>query len=280
MSHYIQPGSIVVAVDGSKHAERALHWAAEQARLENRPLVAVTADEGQSHDVKDEVTRLIREARPDVEARTITAVGDPRPVLVDLSRQAHLLVMGSRGRGTLRSMLLGSVSTAVTKLASCPVVVCRPRRGEDGGQGVLVGADGTRESLPVLEFAFEQASIHGMPLTVVHCIWDVVAAVAGLRTVPVEDLDPTDVDELQVLLAESVAGFAEKYPDVRVTRRVAHGLVDEVLVGRGDKWDLVVVGRHPVNSLSRLVTGSISTAVVERAHTTVAVVPEPPGDES
>jgi nucleotide-binding universal stress UspA family protein len=282
MSPSIPAGSIVAAVDGSKHSERAVRWAAEQARLARRPLVVVTvaADEGRGRGLHHEAVDLVRSSWPDVDARAIAPAGDPRAVLVELSRRAHLVVMGSRGRGTLRSILLGSVAATVTTLSTCPVVVCRPRRAEAAGSGVLVGADGTPESLPVLEFAFEQAAMRGLSLTVVHCMWDVVAAVAGLRNTPAEDLDATDVDEMQILLAESVAGFTEKYPDVPVSRRVAHGLVDEVLAGRSATWDLIVVGRHPRDTARRLFTGSISTAVLERAHTTVAVVPEARGDDA
>lgn len=271
----IQPGSIVVGADGSKHATRAIAWAAEQAVRQRRPLVVLTADGATAHRTNAEALHVAREAAPDVDVVGLTAADDPRNALVELSRDAHLLVLGSRGRGTVRSMLLGSVSAAVCRAAGCPVVVCRPHDGSHRGKGVLVGADGTEASLAVLEFAFGQASLRGQELTVVHCVWDVVAAVAGLRNVRIEDVDLGPEDEAHLLLAESVAGFAEKYPDVPVTLRVTHGLVDDVLGGRTAAWDLVVVGRHPLDSVGRMVTGSIATAVVERAHTTVAVVPEP-----
>jgi nucleotide-binding universal stress UspA family protein len=233
----------------------------------------VTADEGDAHRVSAEAVRRVRAAAPDVAVTGLTAAGDPRGILVELSRDAHLVVVGSRGRGTVRSMLLGSVSAAVSRLAMSPVVVCRPRAEDHVGAGVVVGADGTPESLPVIEFGFDQASRRGLPLTVVHCVWDVVAAVAGMRNVRVEDLDLGEGDDAHLLLAESVAGFSEKYPDVPVTLRVTHGLVDDVLGGLAPDWDLVVVGRHPLDTVGRLVTGSIATAVVERARTTVAVVP-------
>ncbi|TNM39682.1 universal stress protein [Nocardioides albidus] len=275
MSTTIRPGSIIVGADGSKHAARAIAWAAEQATLERRPLVVLSADEGTVHRINAEAVRLAREIAPNVEVVGLTAADDPRGTLVELSREAHLLVVGSRGRGTLRSMLLGSTSATVSRLSYCPLVVCRPRAEEHRGKGVLVGVDGTESSLAVLDFAFAQASLRKQALTVVHCVWDVVAAVAGLRNVRVEDVDLGPEDEAHLLLAETVAGFGEKYPDVAVALRVTHGLVDEVLGGRSAAWDLVVVGRHPLETVGRMVTGSIATAVVERAHTTVAVVPEP-----
>lgn len=273
MTHRIRPGSVVVGADGSKHSDRALRWASEQARLEHRPLVVVTTEEGSAFRINAEAVRRVHEIAPGVEASGISAAGDPRTVLVELSRDAHLLVVGSHGRGAVRSALLGSVSAAVSQAATCPVVVCRPHAEEQVGHGVLVAVDATESSLPVIEFAFEQASLHGRRLTAVHCVWDVVAAVAGLRNVRLDEDDLGIGDEAHRALAEALAGFAEKYPDVDVTERVNHGLVDDVVGWRTGRWDLVVVGRHPIDTVSRLVTGSIATAVVERAQTNVAVVP-------
>jgi nucleotide-binding universal stress UspA family protein len=271
----IRSGSIIVAVDGSEHAKPAVAWAAEQADLERRRLVTLSVEDPPraAQTIADEAAALVREAKPDVDVEAMVVSGDPREVLVGLSSAAHLVVMGSRGRGPLRTMLLGSVSSAVVKHAACPVVVCRPHSGTSHGAGVVVGADGTAESLPVIEFAFQQASLRGLPLTVLHAYWDAVTAVAGLRRVPEGLLEEPDVEDLRIALSESVAGYRELFPDVDVSLRLAHGLVDEVLV-RDRSWDLVVVGRHPVDTVSRVLIGSIADAVLERAHTTVAMVPE------
>lgn len=111
-------------------------------------------------------------------------------------------------------------------------------------------------------------------MAVLHVYWDAVAAVAGLRGGPEEVLDQPDVEELRVALSQSVAGFSEKYPHVSVSLHLQHGLVDEVLTARGQGRDLVVVGRHPMDSLERMLIESMATAVLERGHNTVAVVPE------
>jgi nucleotide-binding universal stress UspA family protein len=75
-------------------------------------------------------------------------------------------------------------------------------------------------------------------------------------------------------LAESVAGFAEKYPDVEVTQELSRGLVDDCLVDHAPDAGLVVVGRSPASVWSRFLHASCALAVLERAHTAVAVVPE------
>lgn len=288
----VNPNSIVVGVDGSPEADRAVQWAAEQAHLEQRPLVVVTAEHPvtpvatslgpayayqvddlleAAQAIADEAAALATRHRPDVSVTTRARVGEPREVLVEMSHGAHLLVLGSRGRGPVRSKLLGSVSAAVIKRAQCPVVVCRPGTELAVKNGVVVGADGTAPSLPVIDFAFRQAALHNQPLTIVHCFWDVLAGIESPRLV--RDTEP-DLEATRALLSESVAGFRERYPEVHVTLQVARGHAVDCLAAIADRHDLVVVGRHPIDSFSRHVTGSVSTDVTERAHTAIAVVPE------
>ena len=235
-------GSVVVGVDGSDHADRAIVWASRQAVLEHRPLTllhgfnpvgrtTVGALELEGTDqsellhvlrqaartMLDDGLALARKTEPGLEVHAVLVDGDARQSLVDASHTARLVVLGSRGRGSVSGLLLGSVSVAVAQLATCPTVVCRPRRTADRAHGVLVGADGSAASLPVIEFAFHQAALRGVPLTVMHCFWEIVAA--GSSTTE----EPADV---RLLLAESVAGFAESHPDVEVHLELARGLVD------------------------------------------------------
>ena len=198
---------------------------------------------------------------------------DPRLALTELSTEAHLVALGSRGRGPVRTALLGSVSASVARHAHCPVVVCRPPGDPTpSSTRIVVGADGSAASRPVLEFAFEQASLRQAPLTVMHCFWEVLVATRGPGMVAASE--PDDYSDLWLLLAESVAGFAEKYPDVEVTQELARGLVDQCLIDHAPDAGLVVVGRSPASGWSRFLHASCALAVLERAHTTVAVVPE------
>lgn len=290
-------GDIVVGVDGSEPANRAVVWAAEQAALEGRRLVLVHAlHDAAARDLDwlslwagdhaevervvraaadglvEDAAGLARSARPGVEVRPVVVDADARDVLVDASRAANLVVVGSRGRSAWRSATLGSVSSAVCRHASSPVVVAGRGATVSGHRGVLVGADGTAGSVPIIEFAFRLASLRSLPLTVMHCYWDIAGEMAHGRTV---GPDEQGVDDLRLMLSESVAGLSEKYPDVDFDVQLTRGLVDIALTEGTPPRDLVVVGRRHPSSWSRLLYGSATTAVLERAEGNVAVVPEP-----
>ena len=274
-------GSVIIAVDGSAHADRAVLWAADQAALERRHLAVVTVapagGEREGTAVVDDATASARRRHPELSVAPLVLHGDPRQALIDVSVDAFRLVLGSRGRGPVRSMMLGSVSAAVSAGAACPVVVCRPVDEGPKRSGVVVGADGTPESLPVVEFAYRLAYLRGVPLTVLHSFFDAAVAVAQYREARGEKAEMPELEDLRAVLARSVAGLAQDYPGVAVSFTLEHGLADQALTPRDDGWDLIVVGRHPMTSLHRLLTGSIATAVLERAGAPVAVVPEARG---
>jgi nucleotide-binding universal stress UspA family protein len=136
-------GRIVVGYDGSPSSADALDWAARQAQLtESRLEVVMTWQwpstlgwsvpipdnfdpEGDMQHSVDEALDEVRGRYPDVPIETRVANGHPAPVLVDASKGAALLVVGSRGHGEFAGMLLGSVSAYCVTRAHCPVVVHR-----------------------------------------------------------------------------------------------------------------------------------------------------------
>ncbi len=242
MNTHSAPGTIVVGYDGSDSARQAVTWAAEQAALDGRPLTIVNAggegeirtiawaglDGGCSQELPDVLAtsrELVQEAvtlalstQPGIRIHSVPLLGPPRQRLVEMSASAHMVVLGSRGRGPFRSTVLGSVSAGVVRSARCTVVVCRPGHLDAPKHGVLVGADGSAESVPVLEFAYRLASVRSLPLAVVHCATRPVAR----TSLPESSIAPDD-QALHMLLSESVAGLSEKFPDVQVTLQVARG---------------------------------------------------------
>lgn len=86
-------------------------------------------------------------------------IADPREVLLELSPNAAMVVLGSRGLGQLRSLLLGSVGIALVRHAYCPIVVHRPGSVGTVRNGIVVGVEASEESHPVLKFAYREASL-------------------------------------------------------------------------------------------------------------------------
>ncbi|MDQ1287553.1 MAG: hypothetical protein QG622_1118 [Actinomycetota bacterium] len=149
--------SIVVGVDETESSRRALRWAASEAVRRGAELHVVTAwtpdGGGDASLTATEPTRLMRLAE-DAQRRAVEEVVermDPRPLvtreivratpvdaLAEASRKADLVVVGTHGRGPVRSFLLGSVSLSVIKHAACPVVVMPPLHA--GGADDVAGA--------------------------------------------------------------------------------------------------------------------------------------------
>ena len=276
-------GTIAVGVDGSPSSRLALSWAVDEARAEHRPLTLVHAvgpvdgmwadQEGwdtrigrrevrtRSGVLLDEARDQVEQLAPGLEVHQMMRVADPRVVLLEVSQRSAMLVVGSRGRGPVRSLLLGSVSVAVTRHAACPVVVVRPGNPGLVRNGVLVGVDATERSGLPLELAFRQASQRGLPLTVLHAF---------------ADTRPDDLEEERALLAETVSGMGEKYPDVPVRAELASGPADTCLITMAARMNLVVVGAHHGGSPSAARFGTVTASVVEHATCPVAVVPVSP----
>lgn len=143
-------GTIVVGVDGSPQAEKAIDWALDESRVHGDDVVlvhawqypglALTGYAGATlpvfgaEDIKklaDDLlvacTKSVRKRAPDVAVDSRLVEGHPAAALVEASAGARLLVVGTRGLGGFKGMLMGSVSTACAHHARCPVVVVPER---------------------------------------------------------------------------------------------------------------------------------------------------------
>ena len=293
-------GTIVVGVDDSESSSQALAWAVAQAVAERRDLTVVHTIDAVTPAYMDaafvsprEATRALRAAghrvlararaevlrfAPDLQVHEVFELADPRNALVELSQDAALLVMGSRGMGKLPRLLLGSVGVAVVRHAACPVVIHRPWNPGVVRNGIVVGADASEDSRAVLEFAYREASLRSLPLTVLHCFWGAQVAIFAAP----DEADPTaagpivDLETERMLLSESLAGLSEKYPEVVVHTEMARGLPQEALVRMGERMNLIVVGAHQSGRVSRMLFGTVAISVVEHATCPVAVVPLQP----
>ncbi len=273
--------AIVVGVDGSTPGDAALMWAVDEAERRDKPLHLVHARDddgfwirsgayppddvaGRPDTVLGSRMLLAQERSPKLkvscESAAITAAG----ALIERSGTAHLLVVGSRGHGSLRGALLGSVSRQVSAHAACPVIVVPDetyRWRED--VGVVVGVDGSAASALAAEFAFEWAADQGLPLIGVTAWWGD---------------DPADETRRERVLADTLAPLQEKYPDVAVQRRVARAHPVDALVAASAGGQLIVVGSRGAGGFRGLVLGSVSHRILQRSHCPVAVIRPPQED--
>lgn len=287
---------VVAGVDGSPDAELAVAQAAWQAERRHLPLrlvhafappvmygPSVTSVYDMTGPLRGARALLVRSARrvrslhPDLEIGTAVIAGNPGGVLVEESRTAALVVVGSRGVGGFQRLLTGSVSAQVATHAHGPVVVLRPPAAGAVGDGspkgpVVVGVDGSPGSAAAIEFAFDEAAARGGALTAVYA-W-AVPPTTNLGPITDSHYDAVEAqDEADRVLAESLAGWQEKYPQVVVARRAIHSLNPlTALLEAGRDAALIVVGPRGHGGFAGLLLGSVSDGLVRHAHRPVAVV--------
>src|SRR5690348_15228849 len=257
---------ILVAVDGSSQSDAAVCWAAREAVMRDAQLTIVhvvsplTGDwspvgmmggplpeqisEWQQEDGQRIIDSAIRIARgtpagDSLRIETETPCGPVVPVLRDLSKQFAIIVVGSRGQGKLARAMLGSVSTGLVHHAHCPVAVVREQlRPERRQAPVVVGIDGSPASEGATALAFDEASWRNVELVAVHAWID--AEWSGALPLPWENIY-ADADET---LAQRLAGWQERYPDVVVRRMVVRDDSIGALLAQSESAQLVVVGSH------------------------------------
>lgn len=279
---------VVVGIDGSPSALRAVRWAATEAARRRVGLRVVTAfawtadhvvgHAGLGERYRDQMLEVARyevaaaaeaanAAEPDLDVMPQVEVGAPIGVLGTEARRAQLVVLGDRGLGGLTGVLVGSVAVALAAHAACPVVVVRgDRSGADGA--VAVGIDGSPVSEAALSFAFDAAAARGAELVAVHSWWPTMFDNA---LGPMMDWDAVAVEESAVL-AERLAGWGQKYPQVAVRRVIVRDAPARALVEASKSAQLVVVGSRGRGNATGLMLGSVSHGVLHGAHCPVAVV--------
>lgn len=283
--------TVVVGVDGSAQALRAVRWAAPEARRRRAALRLITAfawtddrmvglpalgSAPYGEHLRSAATKALAaaaataaEADPDVSVVQELVPGFPGGVLLEESKTAELLVVGDSGRGRIASALAGSVTLGVAAKSACPVVVVRGLPMAPGGLlPVVVGIDGTPLSEAAIAFAFDVASAWRVPLVAVHTWLDEVNDPALAELV---DWQSAAVQAEEVL-AERLAGWGEKYPDVAVHRLVARGLAGHALLDQAAKAQLVVVGSRGHGEIAGLLLDSVGNALVHKATCPVAIV--------
>ena len=283
-------GTIVVGVDGSEGATRAVDWAAAEAGRAGAELTIVGAWSYGGHLASvpapaDEAHRVVQVAHaraaerfPGVSVRDVVREGSPAYVLIEAGRDADLLVVGSRGLGGFRGLLLGSVGQHCLTHAACSVVVVRSPGvsthpgPETSSHRIVVGVDGSSGAGWALRWSVAEARRTGAVLDVIAS--SVFAGLTGYA-VSVE----TDVlDAARRIARDAQDQVGSLTPDVTVLTSVSGDPPAVALVEASRDADLVVVGAKGHHGFRGLLLGSVSGYVARSAHCPVVVVrpPDPP----
>lgn len=291
---------IVVGIDGGAQGRLALDWAAAEAALRKVPLHIVFGRSPYSVVPSSRPAGAPEPYLPDdwpavADGELATAAGragelapgieisvrrepvDPGQLLADLSESAALVVVGSRGLGGFAGLLLGSVSLYVAGQSRSPLVVVRAEpgslRGPEQPPEILLGVDGHSPAMSAIEFAFAEASRRGIRLRAVHAWTQPLPA--GLADQIHGDVPPDAAARQQArLLSEALAGWQEKYPDVRVHAETRQDSPNRILTALSGQAELLVVGAHHRTRRIGLTLGVVNHAVLHHALCPVALVPD------
>jgi nucleotide-binding universal stress UspA family protein len=286
MSSATGRSKVFVGVDGSADGDAAIRWAARDASMRSLPvtLIHVVAaspansmmgpdgtmtqrQEDQARQIVERARRIVGElgGHKPAEVHTEVAYAAVVSALIDASKDAQMVVVGSRGRDGVGRQMLGSVACGLIKHAHCPVAVVHdPGTAQleiNHRAPVLVGIDGS----PAL--AFDEASRRGVPLVALHAWRDV-------GVFPLLGMDWRKYrDQGQEVLGERLAGWHEQYPEVHVRRRLVCDLPARWLLDESKNAQLVVLGSRGRGGFPGMRLGSVTSRVVRSARVPVIVVP-------
>nr|WSW71327.1 universal stress protein [Streptomyces sp. NBC_00995] len=261
---------VVVGVDGSSSDPAAVEESAREAQRRRAELRVVHAlswpvrpmytplDPSPLNRLVNEAAQHARSVAPDVKVTEALKTGDAVAVLEAESRAADLVVLGPRGMEGFIGMLMGSTAASLTAHAQCPVMVVRE---EPAGAGpVVVAVDGSPLGEKAIEFAFAEAELRGADVLAVHA-WRPDYAPPGAGP-----------ESAERLLAQALAGRADRYLDVTVRHEVLSGETREVLIETSKTAQLMVLGARGRGGFAGLLLGSVSQALLHHAHCPVTVV--------
>jgi nucleotide-binding universal stress UspA family protein len=271
---------ILAGYDGSPGSEQALGWAVREARSRGTIVTVCHAwapeyvpappgDDGAYDHARatGEQTlapalRFTRTVMGPGKAQPLLATGPAAHVLCQHSADADMIVVGSRGRGGLPGMLLGSVSQQVCAHARGRVVVVRGHwhpAAEYAPGPVAVGADGSAASRAAIAFAVEEAVLRAVPLLAVCALADAPGSLGG-------------AGRLQEAFDRDIARCEKEHPELTILRQVTFGQPRTALLDATSDAQLLVVGSRGRGGVEGMPLGSVSQAVLHHALCPVGVV--------
>ncbi len=280
---------VIVGVDGSAHNRAAVTWARNEAEdLGGRlVLVGATPDhvipvrgysldfpidffDNETRDMLEHVREELGASEDDVSM--LIGSGGARPVLLRAAKEADMLVVGKRGLGAAKRMVVGSNSISVAGRSPVPVVIVPDawNPADRKAAPIVVGLDGSDLDDAVLTYGFERAVRLVVPLLAIHA-WHLPATYAW---------SPDDIERWESgakeQLDSSLTASREKYPEVEVITLSQDANAGMAILDAAAVAQLVVLGRHTgPRHLGGFHLGSTTRAVLHYAECPVAVIPAP-----
>lgn len=287
---------IIVGADGSEPSFQALRWAVHEARRHHAEVQVVscylvpgyagfdgTAIYPSSVDVDtlqetaaevvDRAAELAATIDPSLVVDRATPMSSPVVGITDVAMLGDEIVVGATGHSGLVAGLLGSVAAGVTHRAHVPVIVVPSKSSMEFGDSmkkIVVGVDGSPESLLALDWAYNAALLSGAELTVVH---------SWLYPYPVSDSSPREVrrpmeTDAENELQSSLDSLGSRLTDgsVVVHCELREDSAVDALLKEGDGADLLVVGSRGRGGFRARLLGSVSRTLVQHASCPVAVI--------
>ncbi|MFK4104251.1 universal stress protein [Streptomyces sp. NPDC019531] len=269
---------VVVGVDGSLVAVRALDWAAEEAvgRGAALRIVYAVADRDEAGPVLASAASRVHERHPGLPVETRAVEGGAVRVLAGESEGAVLTVVGTRGFGGVSGLLAGSVSWRLAAHVHGPLLVARGDHPRDGERAVLLGLEGDADEAAAA-YAFQEASRRGTRLRVVHSTThrhttpELPSLLAA--TSPGQERQAQSDRAEEAVPRFSIAGLREEYPEVEVdSRTVRTGPAHALLAGTHEAG-VVVIGTCRRAGRIGPPVGPVAHVLLHHSHCPVVLVP-------
>lgn len=286
---------ILVGVDGSKESLAAVEWAADRAIRAQAQLhvmctyaiasYAAAALDGGYAVLDDEALRRgaqqivdeavkVAQARGAVDAHGVVRPGDPAGILIEMSREVDLVVIGSRGGGGFADRLLGTVSSALPAHTHCPVVIVpRHTSGKEFTpvERIVVGVDGSDVASSALKKSVREAELWGGRLTAVAAV-PIASGGTMMSWLPTAVDRTALMEDIKESLNKAVDSVLEGH-ELTVARHVLDGAAASLLIEFSTAVDMVVVGTRGHGGFAGVLLGSTSQTVIAHSTCPVMVVP-------
>ncbi len=269
---------IVAGYDGSPGSADALRWTAREAQARDTTLTVCLAwapdhielptETGWDDLARQHGKEILERGLPYAESVLgpgrvfpVLAGGPAARVLCERSRDAAMVVVGSRGGSELPGLLLGSVPRHLTSHGHGRIVVVRGQwRPVNQHPGpVVVGVDGSAASPGAVAFAFEEAALRDVPVVAVCALADSRGLLGGAH-------------RLEEDFSRQMTSWEKEHPEVTVLRQVTAGPPRASLLDAAARAQMLIVGSRGRGGLDGMCLGSVAQAVLDHAPCPVGVV--------